>query len=91
MVRAKKGVRQFPLPGAGQIAERIRQSVAELSIPVSRTNGDASPVELHVTVSAGVAQMLPDVPSLDVLIDRADQAMYRAKDSGRNRVALWEG
>jgi len=35
--------------------------------------------------------MLPDVPSLDVLIDRADQAMYRAKDSGRNRVALWEG
>jgi len=78
-------------PGASQIAERLRQSVAELSIPVCRANGDTSSVNLHITVSVGVAQMLPDIPSLDALIDRADQALYRAKDSGRNRVAHWEG
>ena len=78
------------LPGASQIAERLRQSVADLSIPVSRANGDASSVNLRITVSVGVAHMLPEIPSLDALIDRADQALYRAKDSGRNRVVVWE-
>jgi diguanylate cyclase (GGDEF)-like protein/PAS domain S-box-containing protein len=78
------------LAGAGQIAERIRQSVAELAIPVSPSNEDLSPVDLRITVSVGVAQRLPGTPSIDALIDRADQAMYRAKGSGRNRIVLWE-
>ena len=78
------------LSGAGQIAERIRQSVAELSIPISRANGDASPVDLRITVSVGVAQITPEIPSIAVLIDRADQAMYRAKGSGRNCVVVWK-
>jgi diguanylate cyclase (GGDEF)-like protein len=77
------------LPGASQIAERLRQSVADLSIPVCRVNGDSS-VNLRITVSVGVAHMLPEISSLDALIHRADQALYRAKDSGRNRVVVWE-
>jgi diguanylate cyclase (GGDEF)-like protein len=77
------------LSGAGQIAERLRQSVAELSIPVSRTNGESSPIDLRITVSVGVAQTLPGTPSIDALIDRADQAMYSAKGLGRNRVVVW--
>jgi diguanylate cyclase (GGDEF)-like protein/PAS domain S-box-containing protein len=78
------------LPGAGHIAERLRQSVAELAIPVSRTNGAPSPVDLHITVSVGVAPLLPEIPGIDGLIDLADQAMYRAKSLGRNRVVVWE-
>ncbi len=78
------------LPGAGQIAERLRQSVAELTIHVSRTNGEPLPANLRITVSVGVAQILPEIPNIGVLIDRADQAMYRAKGSGRNRVVVWE-
>ena len=78
------------LPGAGQIAERLRQSVADLSIPVCRANCDTSSVNLRITVSVGVAQMSTDIPSLDALIDRADQALYRAKGSGRNCVVVWE-
>jgi diguanylate cyclase (GGDEF)-like protein len=41
----------------------------------------------HVTVSIGVASMLPvrDQP-LRTLTSAADQALYRAKDAGRNRV-----
>jgi diguanylate cyclase (GGDEF)-like protein/PAS domain S-box-containing protein len=79
------------LPMAIQIAERLRQSIADLPIPIRRGNGDIPPVQLRINVSIGVAFLLPDLPNLSVLIDRADQALYRAKNSGRNRVVVWEG
>jgi diguanylate cyclase (GGDEF)-like protein len=79
------------LSGASQIAERLLQSVAELVIPVSLANGKPSSVNLHITVSIGAAYMLPEIQSLDALIGRADEAMYRAKGAGRNRVCVWEG
>ena len=41
------------------------------------------------TVSAGVASMEADVANVDALLQRADTAMYAAKDSGRNRVVCW--
>jgi diguanylate cyclase (GGDEF)-like protein/PAS domain S-box-containing protein len=78
------------LPGAVQIAERLRQSIADLSVPIRPANGDPSTIDIHVTVSIGVAVLLPDVSSLAVLLERTDQALYRAKNSGRNRVVVWE-
>jgi len=80
---------EIHLPGAVQIAERLHNSVAGLSIPISRENGDVAPADLRITVSIGVAALSKDVPSLTDLLGRADQALYRAKDSGRNRV-VWE-
>jgi len=79
------------LPVAIQIAERLRQSIANISIPVCPDKGDAPPAHLQIDVSIGVALLMPDLPNLSVLIDHADQAMYRAKASGRNRVDVWEG
>ena len=79
------------LPVAIQIAERLRQSVADLSIPIYKGNDDSTPVHIGINVSIGVAFLQPEVPNLSVLIDRADQALYRVKDSGRNRVVIWEG
>ena len=73
-----------------QIAERLRQSMADLSIPIGSENGDSSPVDISITVSIGVAALSQDGQSLTDLMDRADQALYRAKDSGRNRVIGWE-
>lgn len=78
------------LPGAVQIAERLRQSIADLSIPIRPAIGDSPAADVRVTVSVGVAVLLPDVPSLGVLLERTDQALYRAKKSGRNRVVVWE-
>ena len=79
------------LSGAVQIAERLRQSIVGLPIPICPVNSDIPAVAINITVSIGVAELLPDVSSLAVLLERADHALYRAKDSGRNRVVNWEG
>lgn len=64
--------------GALTIAERIRQQIAEKPADVS--NGPVS-----FTMSIGVASF-EGHPDYQYLIDAADQALYRAKESGRNRV-----
>jgi diguanylate cyclase (GGDEF)-like protein len=76
--------------GAIQIAERLRQSIEELAIPIAPVGGNSPAVPVHITVSIGVAELLSDVSSLAVLLERADHALYHAKDSGRNRVVAWE-
>ncbi len=48
-----------------------------------------SDYNLNVTVSVGVAMCDETCKNLDVLIDRADQAMYLAKNLGRNRAHVW--
>ncbi len=45
---------------------------------------------LNVTVSLGVDMLVDEVPNPPALIDRADQGLYRAKRTGRNRVCLFE-
>lgn len=71
-----------PLEGAAGFAERVRQAVELLALPHSSSH--VSPV---VTLSLGVAAQ---VPSADIdpeaLIKVADDALYKAKDSGRNRA-----
>lgn len=62
------------------IAERLRQSISEIAIKCPE--GVLAPV---ITASLGLAGLLPD-DTLDSLLHRADQALYRAKSAGRNRV-----
>lgn len=65
------------------VAERIRESVAALNIPV------APMLVLNATVSIGGAYAPEWVRSTaDLWIERADQQLYRAKLEGRNRVSL---
>jgi diguanylate cyclase (GGDEF)-like protein len=67
--------------GGMQFAERLRKSIEALSI------SDPAGTPVPVTASIGVAGFRTG-ESLDALVDRADRAMYAAKSSGRNRVAL---
>ena len=64
-----------PLPAALELAERLRASVAGFGFE------HAEPV----TVSIGVAQVRQGDDAAS-LLERADQALYQAKDAGRNRV-----
>lgn len=77
------------LPGADRkvamgIAERLRQEVEQRSGPSIRHT-----VPLNITSSFGVALLEDDVVDLTMLIDRADQGLYVAKKSGRNRVKFY--
>ncbi len=75
--------------GASLLAERIRLAVRELRI--GHGASEASP---WVTVSQGVATMIPLLEQGDHgmadLLARADQALYAAKDQGRDRVVCSE-
>ncbi|WP_224983655.1 diguanylate cyclase [Geomonas agri] len=70
------------LADAATIAKACRKAVEALQIPHSH-----SPVAAVVTVSAGVAAMIPDLDAdRQQLVEAADQALYRAKLKGRNNV-----
>jgi diguanylate cyclase len=74
------------LPGidlelAAKVAELIRRSVAERPI-VRRTTGE---LLSRVTVSIGIARFQPGEP-MSALLERCDQALYFAKNRGRNRA-----
>lgn len=64
---------------AASWAERIRHGIA---------TGFSEKIPFQVTISAGVASYKAG-DCLEKLTDRADQALYRAKQSGRNRVVIW--
>ena len=63
------------------IAERLRKSVETTPIEISRAPG-----ALNVTISIGIAASAGGDDNAEKLLHRADQALYRAKREGRNRV-----
>jgi diguanylate cyclase (GGDEF)-like protein len=89
-VAARYGGEEFafiaPLTNAEQateIAEKIRAALQALAIPHERTISGAG----CVTISVGVASIIPgDKQEPELLLQAADQALYRAKDKGRNCV-----
>jgi two-component system, cell cycle response regulator len=72
------------LKDAATVAERVRVRTAELKI--SLENGET----FSVHISLGVASTAGQFSSLTKLIDAADQALYQAKQTGRNRVCIFE-
>lgn len=72
-------------PGPAQVvAERIRQAVAAATFR-------AYDERLAITVSIGVAGFPRDAADAADLVERADAAMYQAKEAGRNRVSVAAG
>lgn len=74
---------QSDLPVAQQIAERIRSLVSQIFIPT--TSGESA----HATISMGVTMLVETDTELDALLVRADNAMYAAKNAGRNRIVVF--
>ncbi len=70
------------LKGAMEVAERMQQNIKRLALPHKRSD-----VSEHITVSIGLACMVPDHKTdTTQLIERADTCLYSAKDQGRNRI-----
>jgi diguanylate cyclase (GGDEF)-like protein len=69
-----------------EVLTRIQRSIAELNIP-----HEASTVASRLTVSIGAAFILPGANRThEGLIQLADEALYSAKEQGRNRVVVME-
>ena len=64
-----------------EVAERLRRSISEVVI-----YADGAPVS--VTVSIGASMLLAEDSELGSIMERADAALYEAKQNGRNRVAI---
>jgi len=70
--------------GASNIAEQMRRAIEALAIP-----HDGSENGFYVTISLGLATLLPDrVERPEAILEIADGALYRAKQNGRNRIEI---
>ena len=73
------------LADATGLAERLRHTVA--AEPVATAAGS-----INLTLSLGVTASEPGQQTAsDVLLRRADSALYQAKRLGRDQVAIWQG
>ena len=71
-----------PLEGALKIAEKVHQQLSTLKMP-----HEASAVETYVTCSIGAVSASPHhSDDLKAFIETADDALYQAKDNGRNQT-----
>lgn len=70
------------LAGAEALADRAVKSIASRAAMVEG-------VAIPCSVSIGVATMSADVTDIGGLLQRADEALYAAKDGGRNRAMRW--
>ncbi len=88
---ARYGGEEFAMIVAGlsaiefrELAEEIRRSIQQMRVRVGKR-------DIGITASIGAAHVQPHDPELvpERLIERADQCLYRAKQTGRNRVVCW--
>jgi len=76
------------LPGgteeiAIKAAERVRVAVEKTPFKIKR-------LRIPITISAGVTTKAADAASLETLVAEADEALYKAKATGRNKVVLYK-
>ena len=69
---------------AMRAAERLHEAVGDVVVTLE------CGAVIQVTVSIGVAALTGDHRSLAELLSHADQALYAAKQAGRNRISLWQ-
>jgi len=70
-----------PSQGAWEVAERIRTQVACTPLPTQNNQ------EIYIQVSLGIASSKRE-HSVEVILKRADEALYQAKESGRNQTKV---
>jgi diguanylate cyclase (GGDEF)-like protein len=70
--------------GAMNMAERLRKTIMDKKFTADQHT-------FNVTVSIGISTNAKDVKKKEELVDRADKALYTAKENGRNQCVFWRG
>jgi two-component system, cell cycle response regulator len=81
------GGEEFAIIIPDETAEQAMSMLERLREAIANTRLGAGDVDVQITASFGVADS-SDRPSIEAIIDAADRALYEAKQSGRNRVAM---
>lgn len=74
---------ELPAEDAFELVEKARKKVAQQTIKVSDTT-------ITVTISCGLSPLLDKNEPLEALMKRADQALYNAKSTGKNKTITWK-
>ncbi|MFT7485243.1 MAG: two-component system cell cycle response regulator [Candidatus Paceibacteria bacterium] len=82
------GGEEFVVICAGASAEEAGLAAERLRVAVSSKPVTWQGEEHHVTLSFGVASRTPRMPDFEDLVKAADEAVYSAKEGGRNRVVI---
>ncbi len=72
---------QTTIDQAAMIGNRILEALAATDI-------DTGAAIIRITATIGISQMIPSDPNFNAIIQRADEALYRGKETGRNRVEV---
>ena len=71
------------------VAQRLRKAVENTKIDISKINADANEKIISVTISLGISEYTNGDNEKKVL-QKADKALYKAKENGRNRAEVYE-
>jgi diguanylate cyclase (GGDEF)-like protein len=74
---------ELPAEDAFELVEKARKKVAQQAIKVSDST-------ITVTISCGLSPLLDKNEPLEALMKRADQALYNAKSTGKNKTITWK-
>lgn len=75
-----------PIEGAAVVAERLRHLVESHQVEIADGSGEQQTIQ--ISISIGVAGLGASIDDKEKLVQAADQALYRAKEEGRNRVIV---
>ena len=76
---------------AAQVAERIREKIAECQIEVPEKSGSDENVVIGTQTSIGISIAPLHAATVEELVDTSDSALRKAKELGRNRVEVYGG
>ena len=72
---------------AKMVAERLRRAIENKTIDISKLNPDIETKNINITISLGIYE-LKESDNVEDLIIKADKALYKAKNTGRNKVVV---